>query len=172
MNNLYLLCGKPGCGKSTFAKRLNTEFGMIHLSADDFMLKLFGEIKDRKMFDEKLNACKNLIFELSKQLLVKNDVVLDFGFWTKKERSEVKSLFENSNVILLYLKLDDDTIFKQIEKRNANLKDNEYYMDKNTYEFLSSKFEEPISEENAIVVSKKTNIWSLINQNQGLSCGN
>lgn len=158
MNSLYLLCGKPGCGKTTLAKKLNKEFGVIHLSADDFMLKLFGEIADRQLFDEKLNATKNLIYEICKQLLVKNDVVLDFGFWTRKERNEIKSIFKNSNVVLVYLKLDNEKIFKQIEKRNANLKNNEYFMDKTTFDFLSTKFEEPTNDENAIIYSNQADL--------------
>lgn len=155
MNKLYLLCGKPGCGKTTLAKKLNKEFGVIYLSADDFMLKLLGEITDRKLFDEKLNACKKLIYEISKQILVKNDVVLDFGFWSKDERNYVKSIFKNSNVILVYLKLDNEKIFQQIENRNKNLKDNEYFMDRDTYNFLSSKFEEPTEDENPIIYSSE-----------------
>lgn len=158
MNKLYLLCGKPGCGKTTLAKRLNKEFGVIHISADDFMLKLFGEITDRKIFDEKLTATKNLIYDISKQLLVKNDVVLDFGFWTRNERDKVKLLFKNSKVVLVYLKLDNEEIFKQVENRNKNLQDNEYFMDRPTFDFLSAKFEEPTEDENPIIYTKQTDL--------------
>lgn len=153
MNNLYLLCGKPGCGKTTLAKRMSKKFGVIHLSADDFMLKIFGEIKDTKLFDEKLKAVKSLIYELCEQLLVKNDVVLDFGFWTKEERNNVKLCFKNANVVLVYLMLSDDEILERIEKRNLSLKDNEYFIDRVTYKTLSVKFEEPTTDENSIIYS-------------------
>ncbi len=157
MGNLFLLCGKPGSGKTTLAKSLKEKFGLIHFSADDFMLKLFGEIDDRNIFEQKLKATKDLIYTICDDLLVNNNVVLDFGFWTKFERDEIIKRFKNNKVIIVYLKLDDDKIFNQIEKRNANLKDNEYFMDKNTFEFLSSKFEEPTEEE--CVICKNTNTF-------------
>ena len=155
MGKLFLLCGKPGSGKTTLAKFLKEKFGLIHFSADDFMLKLFGEIDDRNLFDEKLVVTKDLIYQICDDVLRSNNVILDFGFWTKSEREQVINRFKNYEVIIVYLKLDEDKIFNQIEKRNANLKDNEYFMDLNTFKILSSKFEEPTDEE--CVVCEDTN---------------
>ena len=105
MRNLYLLCGKVGSGKTTIAKFLSDNYGVIHFSADDFMLKLFGEIEDREIFNQKLNATKDLIYEICDKLLDKNDVVLDFGFWTKKERNDLIKRFPKHNVVLIYNKI-------------------------------------------------------------------
>lgn len=163
MNKLYLLCGKPGCGKTTLATVLKENYGMIHFSADNFMLKLFGEIEDRAIFEDKLKACKNLIYEICEQILDKNDVVLDFGFWTKEERNNIKTLFSNRKVVLVYMKLDDEKIFNQITNRNNNLKDNEYFMDRSTFDFLSGKFEEPTEDENPIIYTDLNEFIKLIN---------
>ncbi len=156
MSKLFLLCGKPGSGKTTLAKSLKDRFGLIHFSADDFMLKLFGEIEDRDLFDKKLKVTKDLIYQICDDVLVNNNVVLDFGFWTKREREEVKEKFKNHKVVVVYLKLDDEKIFSQIENRNSNLKDNEYFMDLNTFKILSSKFEEPTEDECVICENTET----------------
>ena len=69
MGKLVLLCGKPGCGKTTLAKFLDEKFNFIHFSADYFMLSLFGKIKDRNEFEESLKKCKEVIFDLSKKYM-------------------------------------------------------------------------------------------------------
>lgn len=169
MSNLILLCGKPGSGKTTIAKELINKYKMIHFSADDFMLKFFGEIKDRDLFNEKLNACKDKIYEISEQLLSNDiDVVLDFGFWTKEERDYIRDRFKAYNVIVVYLKLDNEIIFERIENRNNNLQENEYYMDKNTFLILSGFFEEPQEDENLIIYTSMVDLEFKLN-NYGLS---
>ena len=161
MGNLYLLCGKPGCGKSTVARELEKNYNYIHFSADDFMLKLYGEIQDRTEFEEKLNTVKELIYEICDKALINNNVVLDFGFWTKKERDFVRERFSKFDVTLIYFDLTNDEIWKQIEKRNKTLKGNEYFMDRATFDFLCSKFEKPTSETCVVITNKKTKIQEL-----------
>ena len=88
MGNLFLLCGKPGSGKSTLAKFIEEKYKAVPFSADNFMLKLFGEISDSGEFNKKLKACKGLIYEICDDVLKYNNVVLDFGFWYKDEREK------------------------------------------------------------------------------------
>ena len=54
-------------------------------------------------------------------------------------------------------------IFNQITNRNNNLKDNEYFMDRSTFDFLSGKFEEPTEDENPIIYTDLNEFIKLIN---------
>ena len=148
MADIFLLCGKPGCGKTTISNYMQQKYGMIGFSADDFMLKLYGELQDRVEFDKKLAVCKDVIYGITQKLIDRKiKVVLDFGFWTKKERQEVKQRFSGYDIKFIYICKNDDEIFSCVEKRNASLKENEYFMDRTTFDFLASKFEEPSAEE-------------------------
>lgn len=161
MNNLFLLCGKVGSGKTTLAKKICQNFDAVLFSADDFMLKLFGEIEDQKTFNEKLTLCKELIYDTCEKISKKTNVVLDFGFWTKEERTNVKNrLSPFFNVVIVYLNIDDKTILSHLEKRNSNLKENEYFIDEQTFEILSSKFEVPSTDENFISYSQNDDFIS------------
>lgn len=156
MSQLVLLCGKVGCGKTTIANFLKENHNFIHFSADEFMLRLFGEVQDQNLFQTNLNKCKELIYDITKNLLSANcNVVLDFGFWTKNEREYVKDKFKNFNINFVYLKLEREENLRRISQRNCNLKDNEYYIDETIFDILSSKFEEPKDEE--IIVFKDIN---------------
>ena len=39
---VYLLCGLPGSGKTTYAKKIVDEQGALSLSIDDEMIKRYG----------------------------------------------------------------------------------------------------------------------------------
>ncbi len=60
MSKVIVACGKPGCGKTTYAKRLCTERSAVLLSADEVMLTLFGG-------DAGLAAKPGRLFELPEQ---------------------------------------------------------------------------------------------------------
>jgi len=154
MGKVIALCGKSGSGKSTLSKYIQKKYNAIPFSADQYMLRLFGEIKDRDVFEEKLSLCKELIYEVSQEILKYTNVVYDFGFWHKNERDYLRQKFEG-DLVFIYLRLKDEKILSQIERRNSQLADGEYYMDQSTYETLASMFEEPTDKEEVITYTNK-----------------
>lgn len=154
MSKIILLCGKIGSGKTTLAKQLEKEKSFVCFSADEKMLKNYGEIHDKNEFREKLAECISQIFKESLSLLQKGiSVVLDSGFWTKKERDEARLIFKDFDVELVYLKSDDIENLKRISKRNTQK--NAYFFDEETYYFLMKNFEEPINENQTVLETEK-----------------
>ena len=86
MSKVYLICGKICSGKSTYAQALLRESGAVILSVDELMLALFGQHAGEK-HDDYAARIKAWYRQKSLELLASGlDVILDWGFWTRKER--------------------------------------------------------------------------------------
>jgi predicted kinase len=149
MNKIFALCGKPGSGKSTLAIKISKQYKSVIFSVDKIMLKLFGEIDGRELFEQKSRLCKEAIYEICDNLLVntKINIILDFGFWSKEERYWLRDHFRKYKVIFIYLNTDSETNWERIDKRNENLKPSEYFFDRDTFNFLSNMFDDFSEEE-------------------------
>lgn len=153
MPTLYMLCGKVGSGKSTYARKMEEEKGVIHFSVDDYMLHFYGQIDGREEFELKLEKCKEMIYRTCEKLLkLGHNVVLDFGFWKRIDRDYLRKRFAKYDVKLIYLNYSDEIIKERINYRNKNLKDNEYEIDDHLYELFAGWFEEPDEDENAMII--------------------
>ncbi|OGO84115.1 MAG: hypothetical protein A2Y22_07125 [Clostridiales bacterium GWD2_32_59] len=153
MSTLYMLCGKVGSGKSTYARKMEEEQGVIHFCVDDYMLHFYGKVEGREAFDEKLGKCKEMIYRICERLLnLGHSVVLDFGFWKREERNYIRERFAKYDVKLLYLEHSDEVLKERIAYRNAHLKDNEYEIPDHHYELFASWFEEPGEDETPLIV--------------------
>lgn len=144
MNKIIALCGKPGSGKSFIADKISKEIKCLIFSADKIMLKLFGEIEGRELFETKLQACKEMIYEICDSILenTNGNIIIDFGFWKKAERKWFKERFNKYKVIFVYVNTDDNVCWERIQKRNNENKEDNYNFDLNTFKFLASLFEE------------------------------
>ncbi len=150
MTTLVLCCGRVCSGKSSFARKIETDRGFFHLSADEWMLRLFGETTDRAEFDDRLARCRGLIEDLAARLLARGtDVVLDFGFWKRLDRDETRARFASAGhrVVLVYFPIDPETQLAYARKRAATGNAGEYAFDGETIEALNRFFEEPSPEE-------------------------
>jgi predicted kinase len=143
MARAHLLFGYLGSGKTTFAKRLEVEHAAVRFTPDEWMARLFGNDPPEDSFPEKAEAILELLEPLwTRCLFLGLDVVLDYGFWRRKERDEVRAVVERlgASACLYRLQCSDDEARRRIDARNrAN--DRSLYIAPATYEALRRRFE-------------------------------
>ena len=147
---VYLLCGKTGSGKTTFARKLESERRAFRLSLDELMLPLFGEHMPRPVFEQRSLACKEVLLGISERLLAfGSNVVLDWGFWSKAERSAVRARFSAAGaaVQLLYFALPDEQLQQRLQARNAQLPPGTYAISEEMFQLFNQWFEPPSADE-------------------------
>lgn len=89
---VHLLCGLPGCGKTTWAKRLAADTGATMLSHDAEMIARHGvnpPLADFARFAAEVSEA--LWRRAEAELGAGRDVILDWGFWTRAEREAARA---------------------------------------------------------------------------------
>ncbi|NKQ13435.1 AAA family ATPase [Pseudomonas sp. SST3] len=113
MPTLHLLCGKIASGKSTLAKTLAAEQGVIVLSEDQWLANLYpGEIQSIADYLRCALRVRGVLEPLVIDLLACGvNVVLDFPANTLANRQWLLGLAQAAKVphCLHYLELDDAT---------------------------------------------------------------
>lgn len=121
MATAHLLFGFLGSGKTTLAKRLELEHGAVRFTPDEWMARLFGDDPPEESFQEKASAILQLLEPVwTRCLSLKVDVVLDYGFWTRKERDEVRAVVQQlgASACLYWLRCPDEEARRRIALRN------------------------------------------------------
>ena len=85
---LFVMVGLPASGKTTRAKEIEEAWQALRLTPDEWMIPLFGEPEGGKR--EILEG--RFIWLTIRALRRGINVVLDFGVWTKDERSALRFL--------------------------------------------------------------------------------
>ena len=116
---LILVCGLPGAGKTTLARRLAAEVPAVRLCPDEWMTELGFDL-----FDEAARErIERLQWELAQELLrLGQSVTLESGFWVRSERDEKRLAARalGARVELHYLDVSVDELWRRIEARNAD----------------------------------------------------
>ena len=126
------------------------------LSVDDITLALFGQNAGEK-HDFYVAKLEEYFYQKSLEIIAAgHNVVLDWGFWTKKERDFARKFYESHNVSyeFRYLKISSEEWKRRIEKRNKAVQDgkaNAYFIDDGLFEKFRSIFQEPHKDESNVV---------------------
>lgn len=153
MAKLLCICGKIGCGKTYYANRLKEQEHAVILSTDEVTYDLTNN-QQGEGYDE--FARRVNLYLRKKAVEIVNagcTVILDWGFWTKENRNEIKRYGENNGVLveMHYIDIDDKTWYENIEKRNNEVISgnggSSFYVDEGLLNKVSSLFEIPEKEE-------------------------
>ncbi len=151
-NQVILLCGKIASGKSYYAAKLQASQRAILLSSDALMLTMF-ENQEGEYHDMLAARGHCYLLGLAEEIVRGGcDVILDWGFWTKQSRAEVRQYFAQRQIStqLHYIDVPEDTWLKRIAKRNAAVQRGEveaYFVDEGLLRKLLGRFEAPSADE-------------------------
>lgn len=148
MPKVLIMCGKICSGKSTYAEKLKLENKAVILSVDELTLALFENQAGEKL-DFYVEKLKEYFLKKSLDIVEAGaDVILDWGFWTKKERDYAREFYDSRNISyqFYYMNVGIDEWKKWILKRNQEIKREQleaYPIDKGLLSKVEKMFEEP-----------------------------
>lgn len=143
---VYLIVGLPGAGKTTRAKELEVTASALRFTPDEWQIALFGDQNPpdkRDLVEGKLIQLGMRAAELG------TNVVFDFGFWGKDERSALRwiagTVGARSQVVYLPIELDEQ--HRRVANRFATTPEQTFQISGVELEQWRAEFEAPDHDE-------------------------
>ena len=132
-----MLFGLVGAGKTTLARELEQR-GAIRLSLDEWTIAASGDqVHLDKAVEQRMVA--QLMRFWPRLLVVGVDVVLDFGFWDRKLRDEVRAIARSvgATVNLIWVQCSDDERRRRSLLRSSDGPDG-YQIDAGGFDWIAA----------------------------------
>ena len=146
---LILICGLPGSGKTTLAKRLAPELGAVRLSPDEWKHDLGIDYYD----EEGRIRLEARLWRLGQELLgLGQSVILENGFWARAERDELRLAGRALGVAveLHHLAAPVEELWRRLDLRNGQALPGTAPIGREDLERWAQQFEAPDAAELAL----------------------
>ena len=146
---LILICGLPGSGKTTFAKELAPKVPAVRLSPDEWKHDLGIDYYD----EQRRVQLENRLWRLGQELLtLGQSVILENGFWTRKERDELRLNARTLGVAveLHYLEAPVEELWRRLQLRNDEARPGAVPITREDLQRWALQFEAPDAAERAL----------------------
>jgi predicted kinase len=143
---VYLIVGLPGAGKTTHAKELEISASALRLTPDEWQIMLFGDQNPPDMRD----LVEGKLVQLGMRAAqLGTNVVFDFGFWGKDERSALRwiagAVGARSQVV--YLPIEHEEQRRRVTNRFATAPARTFHMSDVELKQWRAQFQAPDDEE-------------------------
>jgi predicted kinase len=143
---VHLMVGLPGAGKTSRAKELEISASALRLTPDEWQIALFGDQNP----PDKRDLVEGKLIELGMRAAgLGVDVVFDFGFWSRDERSALRwiagTVGARSRVV--YLPIDHEEQRRRVADRLAATPGQTFSMSEVELEQWRARFHAPDDDE-------------------------
>lgn len=147
---LFLMVGLPGSGKTVRGRELAAERGALLLTADAWALSLFGQGDRHQEPGGQRWLLEGRLVALALDVLrLRLSVVLDFGLWSRDERSALRWMAASvgASCEIVYLPVEREVQWSRIQDRWEHTPEQTFPMTEAELDPWREMFEVPDAEE-------------------------
>jgi predicted kinase len=140
----HMLYGFAGAGKTTFARKLESTIGAVRFSHDEWMHRLYGANPSSEHFADYYQRVASLIWRYVEILLKRDqDVILDFGFWSRASRNEAREKITalGGQPRLYFLDCPIEVMRERVRERSLSVPDDSLWIDEHAFDLFRERFE-------------------------------